>query len=234
VVKTLDLLLTKYLKAAISYEGIQRIETFPVPESALRETVLNAVVHRDYAVAAPIQIRVNADRLRIWNPGELPENWSREKLVGPHPSRPFNPDVANAFFRAGEIEAWGRGIKRIMDACREAGTPEPRINVDAGELWVEFPFSENYLEKIATADRPPGKTTQKTTQKTTLKSVEEQILEVLREEPSAGRRIIAGRLKNITEDGVKYHLNKLKKKGQILRIGPDKGGYWRVLERNDE
>jgi len=68
--KTMELLLIKYLRAAISYEGIHRIESYPVPESALREVVLNAVVHRDYAVAASIQIRVYADRRRIWNPGE--------------------------------------------------------------------------------------------------------------------------------------------------------------------
>ena len=120
---TMDLLLTKYLKATISYEGIQRIETYPVPEGALREAVLNAIVHRDYAIPAQIQIRIYADRLQIWNPGELPEGWSLEKLLGQHPSRPFNPDVANAFFRAGEIETWGRGIQRILEACREAGTP---------------------------------------------------------------------------------------------------------------
>ena len=72
--KTMDLLLTKYQKAIISHEGIQRIETYPVPERALREAVLNAVVHRDYAIAAPIQIRVYVDRLYIWNPGELPKD----------------------------------------------------------------------------------------------------------------------------------------------------------------
>ena len=103
--RTPDLLLTKYLKAAISYEGLQRIERYPVPQEALREAVLNAVVHRDYAVVAQIQPRVYADRLHIWNPGELPKTWSLAKLLGPHPSRLFNPDVANAFFRAGEIES---------------------------------------------------------------------------------------------------------------------------------
>ena len=49
------------------------------------------------------------------------------RLLKPHPSCPFNPGIANVFFRAGEIEAWGRGIQRITDACREAGTPAPRI-----------------------------------------------------------------------------------------------------------
>ena len=63
--KTMELLLTKYLKAGISYQGIQRVETFPVPEAALREAVLNAIIHKDYASGAPIQISMYADKLMI-------------------------------------------------------------------------------------------------------------------------------------------------------------------------
>lgn len=76
VKNTLDLLLTKYLKAVISYDGIVRVETFPVPRAALREALLNALVHRDYAVTAPVQIRVYKNRLRMWNPAVLPEGWT--------------------------------------------------------------------------------------------------------------------------------------------------------------
>ncbi len=53
VSRTIDLLLTKYLKAAITYEGIQRVETLPVPEPTLREAVLNAIIHKDYASGTP-------------------------------------------------------------------------------------------------------------------------------------------------------------------------------------
>jgi len=132
--QTLDLLHTKYLKAAISYEGIQRVERFPVPRAALREAVLNALVHRDYAVAAPVQIRVYEDKLKIWNPAVLPEGWSLQTLMGEHASLPFNPLLANAFFRAGEIEAWGRGIHRIFQACRDEGTPEPLFRYEPNDL----------------------------------------------------------------------------------------------------
>ena len=107
VKNTLDLLLTKYLKAVISYEGIVRVETFPVPRAALREALLNALVHRDYAVTAPVQIRVYENRLRIWNPAVLPEGWTTDTLLSSHSSSPYNPIIANTFFRAGEIEAWG-------------------------------------------------------------------------------------------------------------------------------
>ncbi len=148
VQQTQDLLLTKYLKAAISYEDLVRIERFPVPREALREAVLNALVHRDYMVPAPVQIRVYDDRLLLWNPASLPEGWTQATLLGPHQSQPPNPDIANTFFRAGEIEAWGRGIERIFAACREAATPKPRIRLDASGLWMEFPFAKSYLRQI--------------------------------------------------------------------------------------
>lgn len=141
--QTLDLLLTKYLKATVSYQDIVREERFPVPREALREAVLNALVHRDYMVPAPIQIRLYDDRLVLWNPATLPEDWTQETLLGPHASQPPNPDIANTFFRAGEIEAWGRGIERIFDACREAGTPKPNIRFESGGLWMEFSFAKN-------------------------------------------------------------------------------------------
>lgn len=64
----MEVLLFKYLKAGIGYDGIYRVESYPMPEPALREALLNAVVHRDYAVPAPIRIRVHDDRLRIYNP----------------------------------------------------------------------------------------------------------------------------------------------------------------------
>ena len=146
--QTLDLLLTKYLKAAVGYEDIVRVERFPVPREALREAVLNALVHRDYMVSAPVQIRVYDDKLVLWNPAVLPEGWSAETLLHPHSSQPHNPDVANAFFRAGEIEAWGRGIERIVNACRQSGAPEPQLWLDAGGLWMEFAFDEAYLQVV--------------------------------------------------------------------------------------
>jgi ATP-dependent DNA helicase RecG len=138
--QALEVLKTKYLRAWISYKGLQRIESWPVPMPALREAVLNAVVHKDYAIGAPIQISVYPDKLLIWNPGELPPNWTVEKLLSKHASIPFNPDVASVFFRAGMIESWGRGIERLLEACQEAHTPAPDLRYEHTALWVEFRF----------------------------------------------------------------------------------------------
>lgn len=137
--KTMDLLLTKYLHAAISYEGIQRVETYPVPDEALREALLNAVAHKDYGSGVPIQISVHDDRILFWNNGELHPGWTVKTLIQKHSSQPFNPDIANAFFRAGMIESWGRGIERIIDACHTARVPVPKLRYEGAGLWVEFP-----------------------------------------------------------------------------------------------
>ena len=139
--RTVDLLRTKYSKAEISYDGIYRRETPPAPGEALREAVLNAVAHRDYGNPAPIQIRVYDDRIALWNPGALPADWTLDKLMGTHASAPHNPGIANAFFRAGMVEAWGRGIGDIVRACRTAGTAEPRWEVEPGGVWLEFVFT---------------------------------------------------------------------------------------------
>ena len=142
--RTVDLLFTKYTRALVSYRGVKRVETFPVPADAMREAVVNAVIHRDYARPTPSQIRVYDDRIVLWNPGRLPEGWSLEKLMGNHPSQPYNPVIANAFFRAGLIEAWGRGVQRVVESCEAAGCPLPQWRVEPDGLWVELPFSASY------------------------------------------------------------------------------------------
>ncbi|MCY3787833.1 MAG: transcriptional regulator [Gemmatimonadetes bacterium] len=143
--RTMDLLYTKYTRALISYDGVYRVETFPVP----REAVINAIIHRDYASPTTIQIRVYDDRIAIWNAVQLPPEWAADQLAGELSSKPYNPRIAYAFFRAGMIEAWGRGIRRIVKMCKEAGNPVPewKLQSSGDGLWLRFPFSAAYLDK---------------------------------------------------------------------------------------
>jgi ATP-dependent DNA helicase RecG len=138
VENTMNLLLSKYTKALISYKGLSRIETYEYPEKALREALLNAVTHKEYAGGAPIQIRVYRDKIMIWNEGQLPENWTVKNLLQNHSSRPNNPDIANAFFRSGYVEAWGRGIAKIEEQCAASGLPAPIFTNDGSDFWVIF------------------------------------------------------------------------------------------------
>ena len=155
VEKTVDLLFTKYIKALISYEGIHRVETYEYPKEAVREALLNAIAHKDYAGLTPIQIRVYRDKLMIWNEGTLPENWTVEKLLSSHSSRPYNPDIANAFFRSGYIESWRRGISIMAALCEEQGLPKPSYNIDGSDFWIEFKnfFNEKGLKERGLNER---------------------------------------------------------------------------------
>lgn len=132
--KTLDLIYFKYLKAKIWYEnGVQRVEKFPFPREALRELILNALVHKDYSSFIPIQISVSDDKLYVANVGTLPEDWTLEKLLGKHSSRPHNPTIASCVYLTGKIETWGRGIRKVFDECKRHGCPPPVYEVSAGD-----------------------------------------------------------------------------------------------------
>ncbi len=226
--KTMDLLLTKYMKAHITYEGLSRVETYNFPEKAMREAILNALIHKDYSSANPIQISVYEDWLMIYNNGDLPRGWTVETLKIKHTSEPANPDIAKAFFRAGYIETWGRGTVNMVDYCTQAGLPEPTFEGKWGGLAVIFTKQQG-ARPWETTDGVLEKATQKATQKTTQKTTQ-KIIELIKQNPKISRKNLANKIGNITEDGVKYNLNKLKQEGKLKRIGPDKGGYWKIID----
>ena len=160
----------------------------------------------------------------------MPEGWTVETLLSSHRRMPYNPDIANTFFRAGEIEAWGRGIERIITACKNDGFSTPEFRYDASGIWTTFKFE--YPERAT--PQYEQNATQKSDQKTTRKrpendldKQEDAILELLKENPYISRKEISGRV-GLHESSVKRRLASLQEKGTIKRIGPDKGGYWEV------
>lgn len=244
--KTLDLLYSKYLKAYIRYEGVQRVERFLFPLQALREALLNAVIHKDYASGIPIQISVYEHQIVIWNPGQLPDNWTQKQLLSKHPSHPFNPLLASAFFRAGYIESWGRGIEKILRECQKHGIPVPVFDSSLSGLMLTF-RTESTPQVLHAEEEPQvyatrsvaglkattQETTQETIQETTQESppekVREKILAKLRRRPTTTRLELAREL-GLSPEGIKYHLNKLRAEGVVRHVGPTKSGRWEVLK----
>jgi ATP-dependent DNA helicase RecG len=136
--KAIDLLNSKYTTYAISYNGISRVEKPAFPVVALRESLLNAVAHKDYASGIPIQISVYPDHLVFWNPGYLPETITTETLLQKHPSIPYNPDIANTLFRSGDIEVWGRGYRKIVKSTLENKQIPPNIEYVGGLMLTYY------------------------------------------------------------------------------------------------
>ena len=146
--KALDLLKTKYSQAIISYQNGSREETFTFPEEAVREALYNAIAHKDYSCGIPIQISVYANKMIFWNEGQLPDNWTVERLTQKHPSKPHNPDIANTFFRAGYIESWGRGTIKIVNACKAHKIAPPIFYNIPPDFQVELvKYTDNGLKE---------------------------------------------------------------------------------------
>jgi ATP-dependent DNA helicase RecG len=153
---TLEILRTKYLISNIKFEGIHRRDILEYPYEALREAIINALIHRDYIGTSAIQIRVYNDKLVIMNEGKLPPEVPVEKLKTEHLSKPRNSLLAKAFYLAGFIESWGRGTIKIVENCLQQGLPEPDFIEEYGVMKVVFykdKFTEENLKKLGISER---------------------------------------------------------------------------------
>ncbi len=205
-----------YLRSKLNTKFIikkERTEQLELPEEALREALINAVVHRDYFSSGHVQVDIYNDRVDISNPGGLVSGLRKEDLG--RRSMPRNPLLMDLFLRIDRVEKIGSGIGRITKAMAEYGLP---VDFDADENW----FSVVFHRKKDT----PQKTPQKTPQITEL---ERRILDEIERKPGISRNEIADALK-LSPETIKEYIEKLKDKGVLRRIGPDKGGYWEVLK----
>ncbi len=225
VEKVLEIMFSKYLKAYISYEGLQRVETFLFPYPAVREALLNTVVHKDYSSGVPIQISVYDDRIVLWNSGQLPQDWTIERLLGKHPSDPYNPLIAGAFFRAGYIESWGRGIEKINSECREHDIPAPDFDYGLSGLMLTFRANPRRLKEML--DEKVG---EKVGEKLTAN--QQCILDLLIQHPKMAATEMAD-IVGISKRKIEENIAKLKKMDRLKRVGPAKGGHWVVLVNNE-
>jgi len=109
------------------------------PPRAIREALANALCHRDYTIpGGAVALAMYDDHLEVTNPGALHFGITPEKLAGPHESKPWNPIIANVFYRSGIIERWGSGTLNMIDWCAENGNQPPNWSEQAGSVFVIF------------------------------------------------------------------------------------------------
>ena len=221
--KIVDLIYLKYLKAKITYEHDRRVETYPFARNAIREAIYNAIAHNCYMYGTPIQIRIEEEQIIISNRCILPEGWTAETLMQPHDSIPYNPDIANVFYRAGYIETWGQGIQKICDECTTLGAELPRYEILGTGIRVYFPAL-----KSALIDQPKMPKHQSTEDNGALESAMVlRIIEILKEEPDISQEALAGRLGS-TRRIIQKHINVLKEAGRIERVEGKRYGHWEI------
>jgi len=217
----------KFLTRPISFEGFQRVEKDQYPIQALREMLLNALVHRTY-MGATIQMRVFDDKLSIWNEGILPFGLSLEDLKSDHNSRPRNPLIANACFFAGYIDTWGRGTLKIINACKEAGLPEPETKEMNGGVEVTIFLSE-VPESGLVDDEISGQVGGQASgqvggQVGDLTERQLEVFNIILSNQKISRKQLSEKL-GINESAVQKHIDALKKKNIIERDSATTGQW---------
>ena len=141
--QAVDFVLSKIHRAIGTREhSIQAPATYELPVQAVKEAVVNAVAHRDYTSNASVQVMLFADRLEVWNPGELPPALTMARLRQPHASLPHNPLIADPMYLVRYVEQAGTGILDAIKLCRDAGLPEPEFRQDGGQfvmtIWRDW------------------------------------------------------------------------------------------------
>ncbi len=107
------------------------------------------LIKEEYSSCNPIQISVYEYKIYIWNDGEMPSELdSTEKLFEKHSSKPYNPRLANVFFKSGMIEAWGRGFDKIKEACAKYDGRLPEYNISTSGIMVLCKACDKYLELL--------------------------------------------------------------------------------------
>jgi len=188
-----------------------RKEIWEIPETVLKEAIINSLSHRDYYdKGAVIAIELYDDRVEISNPGGLVSAIPESEFGKRSHSR--NPLIFGLFARMHLVEQIGSGIGRIKDLMKEAGLPKPDFHKE-GMFSVVL--------------RRPAKAIQKTIQKTTQKTTQ-KILELIMEQNEITTAEMAETL-GLSRSAIAKSIAWLKQNGKIKRIGPDKGGHWQLI-----
>ena len=193
----------------------QRTEKFDYPVDAIREIIVNMIVHRDYRESSGSVIKMFDDRIEFFNPGRLTSGITVQDLLsGNYVSQCRNKLIARAFKEAGLTERYGSGINRILNICKNHGIVPPVFEeIFNGFRVILYKKKANVTEDV--------------TVNVTVKRVE-ALLEIIRKNPSVTVNEMARRMK-VNRRTILRDLERLKLEGKISRTGSDKYGYWDLI-----
>ncbi|MEK6982493.1 MAG: ATP-binding protein [Candidatus Micrarchaeota archaeon] len=199
--------LLKNIHIGMRIAGLVRVDVPEINEEALREAIINAFCHRDYYNDDSVNIAVFSDRVEIRSPGLLYGGLTIERIRNEKISERRNDLLADMLHRIHYIEKWGQGISKML-------SKEPSVSFK--EVGRQFITVFKRQEKTSAVEKTREKT-------------REKILALIKSNPSITTDELADKLK-LTTKGIEWQVSRLKSKGVLKRIGPDKGGHWGVLK----
>ena len=212
-----------------------RKEKYELPPEAIREMVINAHCHRNLLDESCIQVAVYDDRFEVTSPGGLYNGLTYEEVMNGH-SKIRNKGIANIFSQMGLVEAWGSGIKRILNAAEEYGLPKPRFQEFDKMFRVEL-FRNNSMTE---SEKKFGVNSEKSRSKDgdkvekirdyELTYTQKKIVNLL----LANRQLSAAKIAEQLDLGsrsIEKNIKKLKEYGILIRHGSPKNGYWEIVDK---
>ncbi len=219
-----------YLKEHMDWrakmEDLERVEIPEVPLRALTEAIVNSLCHRDFSNPKGNEIAIFKDRIEIYNPGNFPEGLTPEDFIKKEERSILrNPLIAETLYLSRTIEKWGSGIKRIYNECKVAGVKVEFKMIKSGFLVVFYRrekdkvkvIGKEGLEKRLVEGLVEG-----------LVENQKKMLEIIKHNPSISKDSLATQI-GISTTAIDKNITRLKKKGLLKRVGPDKGGHWEVV-----
>ena len=193
---------------------------YQYPLMAIREGLINALVHRDYeSYSGTVKVEIQDRSLIVSNAGGLYGGMTIERLKAGHLSTFRNPDMANYLNRRGFMEMTGRGSVLIQESCRKLGLPAPEWIADDSSVTLVF---HALVGSTNQAEEEKGKEKGKEKSK-------EKLLSILSVFPNATTADLVSAT-GLSTSGVEKNLRELKASGKLRRIGPDRGGHWEVVK----
>ena len=218
--ETMRILLDKYIQPTYGYGGgtTSRHLVFQYPEKALRELLVNAIVHMDYSIQSPILVRVFKDHLEISNPGSLLSGLTAETLKVSHRSVLRNEKLADVFYASGMVENWGQGITKVLVECKNNANPEPEFTEVDGEFKVVIKTRAAVIPDTEALDH--FKVDEKS----------KAILACMIDDPSVSIRMIS-EITHIPLATIKRRVKSMTDSGHLMREGNAKAGKWIVVKK---
>jgi len=219
--------LKRHLNLSYEITGLRRKEILQLPETALREAIVNAVAHRDYFVkGANIFVELFDNRLDISSPGGLPAGLKIEDLGKKSVLR--NPLIASILLRADYIEKLGTGINRIQKALKKTGNLKAEFAVDSF-FTISFPIKIRVNE--GTSDEIEDRWSDEWSERWSkeLTDRQYQLLSLICKNPKITRKKLT-EIVGINSSAIQKNIEVLKGKGILIRIGAARGGYWKIVK----
>ena len=222
------------IRLGATIDGLVRKEKYELPPEAIREMIINAHCHRNLLDESCIQVAIYDNRLEVTSPGGLYNGLTYEEVMNGH-SKIRNKAIANIFSQMGLVEAWGSGVKRILNAAKEYDLPEPKFQEFDNMFRVEL-FRNNSMTE---SEKEAGESSEKVRRRVgegsdiirgyELSDTQKKIVNLLLYDRQLSAAKIAEQL-GMGSRSIEKNIKKLKELGILIRHGSPKNGYWEVID----